>query len=106
MIHDREYGPPTMDEFIEMAKNRICQRDEPWVNRETWPYGDHGHTDCYFIGGLLSLVLAQKAWMEAAYDELGDLRSQYGDDYLFMKHNERFYTELRDAYLLIYNSTF
>jgi len=105
-MSDPDYGPIQVDAFIQMAKNVICQPGQPWVTDETWPASDHGHTLCYFVGSLLALVLAQRAWIDQAYDELGDLRSQNGDDYLYQKHNERVFCELRDAYLRIHNTTF
>lgn len=101
-----ELHSPTLPEFLAMAENRICPKGQPWVDDETWPAGDHGHTLCYFVGGLLALVRAQKDWMNAAMVELADIEGQYGDEYLFQKHHQRFVDELRDAEKRIDGTTF
>lgn len=101
-----ELHSPTLPEFLAMAEQRICQKGQPWVDDETWPAGDHGHTLCYFVGGLLALVRAQKDWMNAAMVELADIESQHGDEYLFQKHHQRFVDELRDAEKRIDGTTF
>ena len=46
--------PTEPDVAIAAAYWRICQPDQPWVDPDTWPGGDHGHTDCWVIGTLLT----------------------------------------------------
>lgn len=48
--------PWTITDTIRLAYEIICADDEPWVNADEWPAGDHGHTQCLVIGGLLAEI--------------------------------------------------
>lgn len=39
-------------------------------------------------------IAARSYWMDDAMEELGDIRGQWGDDYLWHKHNEKPYQTL------------
>ena len=43
---------------------------------------------------LLDLIRLQQEWIDDAMIELEDIRAQYGDEQLYLKHNERFFQEL------------
>lgn len=53
---DAEFDFTDSDTIVRAAKNRICGPDSIHVNAEEWPGGDHGHTDCWIIGGLLAEI--------------------------------------------------
>lgn len=67
---DDEFGEPgwepTTDDFIRLAKERICQPTDPWGDPSQWPRGDHGHTDCFIYGGLINAVETLRAECERA----------------------------------------
>ena len=99
-------GPPTLEEFLRWASSSICQADQPHVDAEKWPAGDHGHTFCYFVGGLLALVNARRAWMADAMQEMEDINAQFGDDGVYRKHNQQLFMELMEGLHRLNSTTF
>ena len=46
------------------------------LDPDRWPYGGHGHTDCFIIGGLLAYIEALQSSRDLAVGVLRDLRAE------------------------------
>lgn len=75
---DEVAGLPSREEVVAAALARICQPNTPatesYVDPNTWPAGDHGHTDCWIIGGLL----AEIEWLNEVLSDLPPASTEGG----------------------------
>lgn len=63
-------------DVIDYAYSRICPADEStaeWVDAKEWPAGDHGHTECWLLGGLLAEIRRLRETNEELSAELDRL---------------------------------
>lgn len=68
--------PFTGPDFVRFARERVCPPTAVHVDPERWPYGDHGHTDCFIIGGLLAYIETLQSSRDLAVGVIEALREE------------------------------